>query len=218
MSTEQGNWIDRHVSRQFANPFKLAVDLLREPNPAARSAMFMAGCGLLLTPLDLALGPFERRLYARAQRPTRPILLVAGPPRSGTTLVAQTLINRLDVAYPNNLTALFPRSPVLSNALLRRLVRPRPGSYNAFYGKSTGLAGANDALLPVGSLARRRSHPCTRALVAGSEASLPRFFGALPGAPRRGHRQQGESPQHLRPPRRARAAARHISFFYSAIR
>jgi Sulfotransferase family len=179
VSTEQGSWIEHHVSRQFANPFKLALDLLREPNPAARSAMFMAGCGLLLTPLDMALAAFERRLYARARTPTRPILLVAGPPRSGTTLVAQTLINRLDVAYPNNLTALFPRSPVLSNTLLRRLARPRPGSYDAFYGKSTGLAGANDALyLWDRWLGADRARVPER-LVAGSEVSLPRFFGAF---------------------------------------
>jgi hypothetical protein len=179
VSTERGSWIEHHVSKQFSNPLQLALDLLREPNPAARSALFMAGCGLLLTPLDMALGPFERRLYAGAQSPARPILLVAGPPRSGTTLVAQTLINRLDVAYPNNLTALFPRSPVLSNTLLRRLVRPRPGSYDAFYGKSTGLAGANDALyLWDRWLGADRARVPER-LVAGSEASLPRFFGAF---------------------------------------
>jgi hypothetical protein len=179
VSAGQASWIERHVSRQFANPLKLAIDLLNEPNPAARSALFMAVCGLLLTPLDLALAPLERWRRARAQSPNRPILLVAGPPRSGTTLVAQTLINRLDVAYPNNLTALFPRSPVLSNVLLRRLVRPRPGNYDAFYGKSVGLAGANDALqLWDCWLGADRTRVPGR-LVAGSEVSLPRYFGAL---------------------------------------
>jgi hypothetical protein len=185
VSTEPGGWIERHVSRQFAHPFRLAFDLLRAPNPAARSALFMAGFGLLLAPLDLALAPFERRRYARAARPALPVLLIGGPPRSGTTLVAQTLINRLDVAYPNNLTALFPRAPVLSNRLLRGLLRPRPGSYDAYYGKSTGLAGANDAL-PVWDrwLGADRARVPER-LVEGSAAGLPAFFGALEALYRR---------------------------------
>lgn len=179
MSDEKTDWVGRHVPRQFANPFKLALDLLREPNPAARSALFMAGFGLALTPLDMALAPFERRLYQRAPAPQWPVILVAGPPRSGTTLVSQTLINRLDVAYPNNLTALFPRAPVLANRLLRRLVRPRPGSYEAFYGKSTGLAGANDGLHIWDRWLGADRTLVPRELAAGSATNLPRFFGAL---------------------------------------
>jgi Sulfotransferase family len=179
VSGSDDNWIQRHVSGQFANPFKLALDLLRAPNPAARSALYQAASGLLLTPLDLALAPFERRLYARAAAPSRPLVLVCGPPRSGTTLVAQTLINVLDVAYPNNLTALFPRAPILANRLLRRWVRERPGSYEAFYGKSTGLAGANDGLqLWDRWLGADRAQVPER-LAPGSERALPQFFGAM---------------------------------------
>lgn len=169
----------RQVSRRFANSFRLAIDLLREPNPAARSALIVFGCGLLLAPVDMLLEPFERRLYRGVAPPSRPILLVAGPPRSGTTLVAQTLINRLDVAYPNNLTAIFRRSPVLCNRLLGRFVRPRPGSYQAFYGKSTGLAGTNDGLrLWDRWLGADRSRVPAQ-LTPGSEQSLPHFFGAI---------------------------------------
>jgi len=139
----------------------------------------MAGFGLLLTPVDIVLAPFERRLYARAPAPSRPLVFVCGPPRSGTTLVGQTLINMLDVAYPNNLSSLFPRAPIVANRLLRRWVRERPGSYQAFYGKSTGLGGANDGL-PLWDRwlgADRARAP--DALTPGSEDALPRFFGAL---------------------------------------
>lgn len=184
MNARRG-WIERHVPRQFANPWKLALDLLRAPNPAARSALYMAAAGVALTPLDMLLEPFERRAYERAPPPSRPVLLVAGPPRSGTTLIAQTLINRLDVAYPNNLTALFPRSPVVANRLLAPFVRPRPGSYDAFYGKSTGLAGANDGLhIWDRWLGADRSLVPERLAGGGAEALL-RFFGALQALYRR---------------------------------
>ena len=139
-------WWHRYLPVNLGNPARLAWQLLTESKSAARSAMWMAAAGIALTPFDLLLQRMERRRYAQAPDSTRPLIIVCGAPRSGTTLVAQFLINHLDVAYLNNLTSLFPRSPISANYLLGRWLRPRPGDYEAFYGKSRGLAGANDGL------------------------------------------------------------------------
>ena len=58
-------------------------------------------------------------LYAKARAPRHPIIIVVGPPRSGTTLVAQTLTHYLNLTYFNNVTSLFPRSPICGNRILR---------------------------------------------------------------------------------------------------
>jgi hypothetical protein len=108
--------------------------------------MYQAAAGFGLMPLDLLLRGRERRLCAVAPPSVKPIIIVVGPPRSGTTLVAQYLINTFDVCYLNNLTALFPNSPITANVLFGRMARLGAGDYDAFYGKSRGLSGANDGL------------------------------------------------------------------------
>ncbi len=179
MSASETPWWRRYVPGHVSNPFGLAKRLLTEEKPAARSALLMAAGGLLLTPVDLLLRPVEQRLYRRARRSTHPLLLVVGPPRSGTTLVAQYLINTLEVAYVNNLTSLMPRSPITVNRMFRRWVEARPGDYQAYYGKSRGLAGANDGLYIwdrwLGS--DRRQVPT--ALEPESGARMRAFFGAF---------------------------------------
>ncbi len=139
----------------------------------------MALSGMLLAPVDVLLQRVEQREYARGERPRKPIIIVVGPPRSGTTLVAQYLINALEVAYINNLTSLFPRSPVTINRLLGRFVPFREGAYEAFYGRSRRLAGVNDGLYIwdrwLGS--DRRDSPDS--LSTGAEQSMRRFFAAF---------------------------------------
>ena len=174
----KGFW-QRYVPSYARNPFRLAWRLLTEEKPAARSAMWMAFAGIALTPLDLAMARSERREYERAPDPRHPLVLVCGAPRSGTTLVAQYLINRLDVAYLNNLTSLFPRSPVKANRVFRRWVEPRSGTYDAFYGKSRGLAGANDALYLWDRWLGSARDAVPAALEPGADADMRNFFGAL---------------------------------------
>ena len=139
----------------------------------------MAAAGVLLTPLDLILQRSERREYSRAGAPQNPLLIVVGPPRSGTTLVAQYLINAFEVAYINNLTSLFPRSPITINRALRRFVRLRPGDYRAFYGKSRGLAGANDGLYIWDRWLGSQREEVPVALEKGGDDSMRRFFAAF---------------------------------------
>jgi hypothetical protein len=74
------------------------------------------------------------------------LILVCGAPRSGTTVVYQTLVRYLPVAYFSNLTALFPRSPLTAQRLLGRFVARRPSEFHSYYGRTQGLAGTSDAL------------------------------------------------------------------------
>jgi hypothetical protein len=138
--------LERYLPSHFRDPFGLAGRLLRSRSPDAGYAALGALLGIVATPLDLLLEPLERARLARAGAPERPMLFVAGPPRSGTTLVAQTLIRALPVAYLTNLTAVLPRAPITAGRLLRaRLanekIRPR-----SHYGRTSHLYGPNDGL------------------------------------------------------------------------
>jgi hypothetical protein len=179
MSNARESWWHRYIPAHASNPLTLAVKLFKAGRPAARSAMYMAAAGIAATPFDIALRPFERREYERASRPTAPVILVVGPPRSGTTLVAQYLINQFDVCYLNNLTSLFPRSPIVINKMLGRFFKLRPGDYDAFYGKSRGLAGPNDALSIWDRWLGRDRDRVPTALEPGADIAIEQFFGAL---------------------------------------
>lgn len=173
------HWSRKYIPGYARNPLKLAWQLLNERNPAARSALFMAVAGFGLTPLDLLLSCKERRIYLQAPIPKYPILLVCGPPRSGTTLVAQYLINHLNVAYINNLTSLFPRSPICANNVFGNWLQDSPGDYEAFYGKSRLLSGANDGLYIWDRWLGSSREIIPDRLVTGSGSGMRQFFGAM---------------------------------------
>ena len=169
----------RYWPSHVNNPFRLAWRLLGEENPAARSALMMAAAGFALVPFDLILSVFERKTVAVAPRPDKPIVLVCGPPRSGTTLVAEYLINTLRVGYLNNLTSLFPRSPLTANALFGRWMKPGAVEFRAYYGKTRGLSGVNDALYIWDRWLGADRAATPDELSAWAQQDMLRFFGAL---------------------------------------
>lgn len=73
------------------------------------------------------------------------MLLVVGPPRSGTTLVYQTLVRRLPVSFANNLSALFPRAPISAQLLFSRYGRSTGADLRSYFGQTRSLFDANDA-------------------------------------------------------------------------
>ena len=170
--------LHRHLPGHYRNPVGLAWRLVKSKRREAYFAMSSTLAGLLLTPLDLLLLPFERKAYRRAEPPRHPVILVCGPPRSGTTLVAQTLIRYLGTTYINNLTALFPRSPVTANRILPGCMKPdrvRPRSY---YGRTSGLAGTNDGLQLWDRWFGRDRTRIPTALSSEERDAMVRFFGA----------------------------------------
>ncbi len=168
----------RFVPTHFHDPLGLALRLLRGRDPDALGAMRHAALGMLLSPLDLLLAQRERARYAAAPEPRLPQLFVCGPPRSGTTLVAQTLIAHLPVAYFSNLTAVFPRSPLTATAMFEKRLRPWRPAFRSYYGRTAPLLGPNDGLQLwdrwLGSDRTRRRE----SLTPEEGDALRRFFGA----------------------------------------
>jgi hypothetical protein len=136
----------RLVPANFQDPFGLVARLVRSRDPAALFAIASTALAAFAMPVDQVLAISERRLYARAAAPRLPIVIVTGAPRSGTTVVSQVLAAQLPVTFFNNLTAIFPRAPIVANRLFRRLLRPRPPAYRSFYGRTAGFGRQNDGL------------------------------------------------------------------------
>lgn len=137
-------YLHRYIPSHIADPFGLARRMLFSKNPSARFALYTATWGIVLLPFDLLLQFVERRYYKNARQMQLPILFICGPARSGTTLVYQVLVQSLPVAYINNMTALFPRSPVAASKLLGKYIHKNRLSFNSYYSKTSGLAGVND--------------------------------------------------------------------------
>ncbi len=167
------------VPAHFQDPFGLAGRLLRSGSPEAFWALGQAAAGPLAWPVDRLLEPFERRLYARAEAPKKPIVFVCGPPRSGTTLVSQTLIAVLPVAYLNNRAALFSRAPITANRLALRPFGNDRIRFRSHYGRTLHLYGPNDGL-PLWDrwLGSDRAH-IPESLPDAAADDMRRFFGAF---------------------------------------
>jgi hypothetical protein len=123
--------------------------MLMSGEATARAALARTALGVAAAPIDRAFQRAERRRIREAQPSERPLLLIVGAPRSGTTLVAQTVVHHLPVSFPNNVSALFPRSPITAQLRFapRRNGRvPRHNSDDrSYYGQTRRFRDHNDA-------------------------------------------------------------------------
>lgn len=179
MNKSARNLLHKYVPQQFHDPFGLLSRLARSKNRAAWFAVETSVLGLLMTPLDLVLQMREHALYRRASRPGYPMIFVCGAPRTGTTLVTQTLLNNLPVQYFNNLTSVFPRSPIVANQLLSGWVKKTPATYSSFYGKSDRFSGPNDALYIWDRWLGSDRERIQESLSAEDKSNMMHFFGAF---------------------------------------
>jgi len=170
--------LHKFIPSHFQDPFGLALRLIRSKDPAALFAMKTSLMGLVFTPLDLLLEIREKKLYKRASQTEYPLIIVVGAPRSGTTLVAQVLIKHLPVCYFNNLTAVFPRSPLTANLLFKRWIKHYEISYKSYYGKSLHLSGPNDALYIWDRWLGKDRKNLTKKLSEAEQKAMRRFFNA----------------------------------------
>lgn len=173
------NLLHKYVPQQFHDPFGLLNRLIRSKDRAAWFAVETSLLGLLLTPLDLVLQVRENALYRRAAKPEYPMIFVCGAPRTGTTLVTQVLLNHLPVQYLNNLTAVFPRSPIAANQVFGWLAKRRAVSYSSFYGKSDHFSGPNDALYIWDRWLGNDRGRIRESLTDAERSNMTRFFGAF---------------------------------------
>ncbi|MCA9084343.1 MAG: sulfotransferase [Planctomycetaceae bacterium] len=133
------------TSSNFKDPAGLLLRMLSSGNRAAYAALIREGLQIAAMPLDAILSAFEKRRSQQETSSGHPVLLIIGAPRSGTTLVYQVLAQYLDVTFPTNLSAMFPKSPLSVSRLIRFLPRLKTTDFRNFYGQTTHLRGPNDA-------------------------------------------------------------------------
>lgn len=138
--------MSRLAPSQFDRPWGVARRVIASKAPAGLFAILLAGLGVLATPVDRALVRGERTRYRNAPAPSKPILFVCGPARSGTTLVALSLMRALDVSYLTNLTSIFPLAPVTASRFLRAAPQQRHVPLASYYGRTAGFRAPNDGL------------------------------------------------------------------------
>ena len=134
---------------------------------------------VLLTPVDLVLSVHEQRLEHVGERPSQhPIVLVVGPPRAGTTLVYQTLAHHLPFSFFNNLSSLFPRSPITACKAFNRFLPSGELNADSYYGNTVELGAPNDGFHVWNRwLGEDRYHPPSH-LSVQQQASMRSFFNA----------------------------------------
>ena len=163
-------------SENFKNPVGLLFRMLMSGQRAAYSTLVHEAMRLMSRPLNRLLAGHERRLRQTAVVDDRPVILVVGAPRSGTTLVYQTLARYMDVTYFSNLTSLFPDAPLAGTKIFRWLPRRKTADFRNFYGQTAGLSGPNDGFSVWNQwLGDDRYVPRTD-LTADEQHSMRRFF------------------------------------------
>ncbi len=131
-------------SGNFKNPIGLLFRMLMSGQRVAYSALLHEAMRLLSRPLNSLLASREKRLCKNFASTAAPVILIVGAPRSGTTLVYQTLSRYMDVTYFSNLTSLFPNAPLAGTKLFRWLPRRQSADFQNYYGQTAGWHGPND--------------------------------------------------------------------------
>ena len=131
-------------SENFQNPLGLLYRMLTSGKRAAYAALFHEALRIAARPFDTMLQRKESRTIQNAVPSQLPVVLVVGAPRSGTTLVYQTLARYMDVSYVTNLTSMFPRSPISGSRMLHWIPGRNSADFHNFYGQTARLQGPND--------------------------------------------------------------------------
>ena len=94
--------------------------------------------------LNELLAPLQRQLEERHDEPRLPVVLIIGPPRSGTTLTSQLLASSGCFGYVSNFVARFWRAPAIGAqaelALNIRAAAATPHHFTSTHGVTEGWA------------------------------------------------------------------------------
>lgn len=151
--------------------------MLTSGNRAAYAALLREAIGVSLKPLDAILGVLENRRRSKTVATEQPLILIVGAPRSGTTLVYQALATYLDVTYPSNLTALFPKAPLTAAQLQELIPTRRSPDFCNFYGQTTRMRSPNDAFHLWNRWFGEDRYQTGQQLSSEKVAEMRRFFG-----------------------------------------
>ncbi len=162
----------------FHDPLGLVMRMLRSRDRAAWSALRRAALSFLLLPLDLAWEALEQKRLREAEPSNLPIILIVGAPRSGTTLLYQTLARFLPVSYLQNFTALFPRSPLIASAKLGPRLQTRAADYHSYYGNTAGWTAPNDGFHVWNRWLGTDRYRVAQQLSPAAQQDMQRFFNA----------------------------------------
>ncbi len=101
----------------------------------------------VLADLNEALLASEIKYVSRFDQPVRPLILIAGTQRAGTTLLMQSLITSFKIGYISNLVARFWQAPYIGALLaneLRQKQRPQPPDFTSELGTTYGYDGPHE--------------------------------------------------------------------------
>lgn len=91
------------------------------------------------------LKDMELSFLSSFSEPEGPVFFIVGAPRSGTTLLLQTIINHFNLGYINNLVARFWNAPVTGAAYFRSVSQSnKPVSYASRGGFTDGFSGPHE--------------------------------------------------------------------------
>jgi len=171
----------RIVPSNFNNLFGLAKRLIQSKSTAGRAAMLYSILGILMIPLDWCFQFSERKLYKKSSEPKLPLIFVCGPPRSGTTLVSQVLIKHLPVSYFNNLTSIFPKSPIVANKIFGRFTKKNNTdiTFKSLYGRTSNIWAPNDALYLWDRWTGASREEIPKEISTVNRTEMRNFFGAV---------------------------------------
>lgn len=162
----------------FKDPFGLVFRLLRQGGTVGKHLIAREAITQLVKPLDYCLKPVERSLLAQDHEAEFPILLIVGPPRSGTSLVHQVLASCLDVSYFTNFNAMFRRSPLAAVRYFQKRFEPGPITGENLYGNTSGFKGVNDAFHVWNRYLGIERYDAMSSLDASTASQMCEFFKA----------------------------------------
>ena len=138
-----------HLLRKYSNfrdPVGLLLRMLGSKNRAAYWSLFREAASVAAKPLDLILRRSEKKLLYqhRAGEIRQPLLLIVGPPRSGSTLLYQLIARFADVSHFTNLSAVFPHATITSMQRFGRNWRSHGNAFTNYYGQTVGWHAPNE--------------------------------------------------------------------------
>ena len=119
--------------------------MLKSRKTAAYIALIRECLSLMVHPIDRLLKTQELAMLDKAPSSTSlPVILVIGPPRSGSTFIYQVLAKTLPVSYLNNFGALFSNAPLAASKFFHHFFPNPLPSLRSYYGNTEKFSDPND--------------------------------------------------------------------------